>query len=508
MKRRYLTFLLLLLLLFSGFAFVSWAIVKIKLKELKYYVTKEQVLNLQLSSDVLKEKFKQLLLYKEDYKKELSISIMDSTVLNTEKDNLDISLDNSEEIGLVIVNGVRFLSFKDSLKFLEDKDQLIKLQYAFHFERTRKYKKASQKYIDLETSILNKNSDEYAFALLHNGFCLGLLGETDKALEKLYETESKFPGTHFAISARVLIELLLMGDKKQKEIVAGTLTLEDKIQRLYNNGFYKQVLKELDAVEEKDITIPIQYMRARSLEETDALSIATKEYLRLVVQKERPDVAQKANRRLVMISNIYQKNKELADYSKNKATELGDKEMVSKVEDGTKLILETKVLTKIETMISKGEMKEELAEEIKKDTEEQVVIEKEEITQLIQEVEESKFIDYFTKLKNIKLLIVLADERTIEGNTLLKENESIEVKSGEFSVFIKDYLLSEISLKRVETEGSENKPKEEILFKVTLIDGQQFEARNVKFIEDNLILDTKVGKRTCPLDALKKIESF
>ena len=392
--RRLLLAILFLIFLFSGFGFISWSIIRIKLKELKYFVAKDQLLNLKLSSEVLRDKFKQLLLYKEDYKKELELSVRDSNIMNSEN-RLDITLDQWDYSGLVIVNGVRRISFKPPLTFVEDKELLIKLQYAFYFERVHKYPKAAKKYEDLETVFKQSESEEFGFILLHQGFCLGLLEETDKALKKLYETEERFPGTHYATSARVLIELLLEGRRKKKEIATKSFSPEERIIQLYSNGFYREALKEIKKLDSARVTRPLRYIRGRSLEETGQIPTAITEYLDLTVEND--VVAQKANRRLAMIGNIYQKSEKLATYAKDKAVELGDEEMVKQVESKAKQIQEAKVLQKIKEL-AKDKKDSELVAELEDDK----IINDEEITKIITtNVKKAKFKQYVVDLPQL-----------------------------------------------------------------------------------------------------------
>ncbi|MCB1158124.1 MAG: tetratricopeptide repeat protein, partial [Leptospiraceae bacterium] len=401
--RRIILFILLLILLFTSFGFVSWSIVRIKLKELKYYVAKDQLLNLQFSSELLRDKFKQLMLYKDDYKKEIALNIQDSTVLNASKDDINIELDYADHTGLMIVNGVRRLSFKDSLRFVEDKEIVLKLQYAFFFERAHKYKQAIKKYEELLKNIDNKKSEEYAFTLLHLGFCYALLENTDFALQKLTETENDFPGTHYSQSARIIKELLLRGKEKKAEIAKSTVSGAEKIRRLYKNGFYKAVLTEYSKLRPEEKTYALDYIKGRSLEETSNIPQAIKEYIRLVNQTEDPEVARQANRRLVMISNIYQKNDTLANFSKQKAEELKDDEMVKNVEKGKNLIVAPKILKKLEKAVEKGDVKAEFVEELKED---KVVEEKKietEIAEIIEAPEIKKVIETVAPPKEVEV---------------------------------------------------------------------------------------------------------
>ena len=75
------------------FYILSNSIVEIKLLELKFYVNKEQLFNYELSSKVLREKIKNILISKDDYISELKNNILESSVMNSLiEEDLSISL--------------------------------------------------------------------------------------------------------------------------------------------------------------------------------------------------------------------------------------------------------------------------------------------------------------------------------------------------------------------------------------------------------------------------------
>ena len=64
MQRKILILLFLLILIIFGLA--SRAIIDVKIQELRFQLTKEQLLNYELSSKVLKDKIRQMMLTKDD----------------------------------------------------------------------------------------------------------------------------------------------------------------------------------------------------------------------------------------------------------------------------------------------------------------------------------------------------------------------------------------------------------------------------------------------------------
>ena len=76
----YSKYILILLVLIGFFSLMSNSIIDIKVLELKFYVNKEQLLNYELSSKVLREKIKNILITKDDYVSELKNNILKKSV--------------------------------------------------------------------------------------------------------------------------------------------------------------------------------------------------------------------------------------------------------------------------------------------------------------------------------------------------------------------------------------------------------------------------------------------
>ncbi|MCE9499536.1 MAG: hypothetical protein K8R21_03405, partial [Leptospira sp.] len=64
------------------FAFVSQAILSIKMLEFRNQLTKSQIMNYEFSSKALREKFKEMLGHTEDIKAEIQANVLESSILN------------------------------------------------------------------------------------------------------------------------------------------------------------------------------------------------------------------------------------------------------------------------------------------------------------------------------------------------------------------------------------------------------------------------------------------
>ena len=459
MQRKILILLFLLILIIFGLA--SRAIIDVKIQELRFQLTKEQLLNYELSSKVLKDKIRQMMLTKDDYTNEIKVNILESSVMNAQLGETTTKLSPLEKFGLGIVNIVRVISTKSPLTLEEDQNDMMKIQFGFYMERTRKFATAVKKYEEMEKSLTNKESDEYGFIMLHSGFCIAMMGDTKSAIEKLRKTEDMFVGSHFADNARILINVLLEGERKINDINSGNKTEAERASLLYETGQYKETLAQLERLENR--SNDQNYMRARSLEELGQTSKAITEYLSLLDKKEADkEVAIKANRRLLLIGSIYEKNEDLTDFSKSNAQKLGDTDIVQKVDEGSALIMKSLIVEKLTNEEAKTnadpevqkelvELKKELEtiklkdkEERKESTEvvskEVAVIREQAVIPTTPPVEEEKF----DSPDSLIMKLTFSDGRSIQGKINTFEDEKINVSINTFSSKVPTTLLSEI----------------------------------------------------------------
>ncbi|MBP7283547.1 MAG: hypothetical protein KBA66_18320 [Leptospiraceae bacterium] len=505
MQRKILILLFFLLLITFGLA--SRAIVDVKIQELRFQLTKEQLLNYELSSKVLKDKIRQMMLDKDNYTNEIQVNILESNVMNSQLGETNTKLSLIEKFGLAIVNLVRIISTKSPLTLEEDQNDMMKIQFGFYMERTRKFATAVKKYEELEKSLSNQESDEYGFIMLHSGFCIAMTGDTQGAIKKLRKTEDLFVGTHFADNARILINVLLEGDRKIQDINSGTKTETEKAALLYETGQYKETLSQLEKIENR--SNDQNYMRARSLEELGQTNKAIAEYLSLIEKKQvDKEVAVKANRRLLLIGSIYEKNKDLTDYSKSNAQKLGDTDIVKKVDEGSAMILNSQIVEKLtkedpsvaadpETAKEIAELKEELKSIIIKDKEERKEstekVEKE-VAVIRQEPPEEKF----DSPNNLVMKVSLSDGRSIQGKTILFEDEKINVSTDTFSSKLPATLLSEIIINN--NPNLKNPP-----IAVQLKNGKIFYGFKLRKSEDDFSLQNRGSQTEIELDSIQKI---
>lgn len=357
-SRIIIAILFFLLLLF--FAISSQSIVSVKMEELRFNILKDQLMNYELSGVALREKFKSMFLDKEDTVNEIKLNILESSIMNSNMQVIEEELSTFDKVGLEIVNIVRRLSFKSSLNLLEDQKNVSLLQFAFYLERTKKYNSAIAKYNQLEDQFSGSGSEEYAFVLLHNGFCLAMTGERASARVKLEKVIDLYPGSHYSDNAEILLKILEDGERRETEFKSVERSPLELAELYFQNGKYKDSLEILEKLE--NLSENFQYIKARDLEETGNVAGAITIYLDLVKQRNDLEVAKKANRRLLIIGNFYQKNEKISNFAKAQAVKLGDKEVVKSVEEGESLMLSSNILEKTKTL--DAEANKEIIQEI------------------------------------------------------------------------------------------------------------------------------------------------
>ncbi len=352
------------------FYFVTRSIMDVTMLQLRHNLTRERMLNYELSSKVLEARFRRMLANRDNVSNEIKINVLESSIMNS-----DATVDNErftpqQLLGLYIVNGVRLLSLKSLLHLSEDQEKLLLLQYAFYMERNRRYDVATQKYSQLESLLTDADRDDRGFVLLHNGYCLAMMGNNAKALEKLHRVLQVNGGSHYETTANLLISLLNERKSRSQRIEKEFQNNRERGLAYYREGQYSTAVKQLE--KEKDLRVGDRFILSRAYEETGRMKNAVDGYVELTQQKEDEDVARKANRRLMMIGSFYGGGKEVSQYAEQKAVQMGDQAVLTQVKEGAELQLKPIVVEKVEKKKAEEKKSQEQAqgEEVASDKEE------------------------------------------------------------------------------------------------------------------------------------------
>ncbi|MCB1307405.1 MAG: hypothetical protein KDK30_04465 [Leptospiraceae bacterium] len=352
------------------------AIVSVKIYELRMRISQNRILNFELSSSVLRERFLDREFGdRENLTREARRNVIESTILN-EADDESLRPVWIDYVGLFVVNTVRWLSFKPALALIHDREVLLRLRFAFYMERKKRYQQAAGQYRKLARMGSDGNPQTAGFIDLHYGFCLAMAGEHNHAARRLQLVIKRYPGTHYAQTAAIILGLLEEHRRKSAVIADRDLTDLEKARLFYEQKMYRDALDYFNRYEH--LLDPDLQRKARSLEETGDIKAATDLYNRLVNQSDDSDIVRDSNRRLLMIGHFYGGGRELADESEARGRRIGDGSTMDTVRTTAQNSREDYILTElkdIETIARENDIDLEELEDLRQELVETVAVE-------------------------------------------------------------------------------------------------------------------------------------
>ena len=207
-------------------------------------------------------------------------------------------------VSIPVINGLRFLLGKPAILLTKEQEKNnAALSLAFYHENNRRFRDAQNIYESFEEQIKQPS------VLLHEGYCLALLGEHDNAVQKLTRIINENRNEEIAATAAVL--LMYITDFKQKaELLLNNGQgddIETVVKLVQLNSFHnaQAMLDRLEVAEVDDeIKAKVAYYRGRLLEENGEKSKAIETYQEMILEYYRYEIAKNANRRiLVMAAN-------------------------------------------------------------------------------------------------------------------------------------------------------------------------------------------------------------
>ncbi|MEQ9366748.1 MAG: hypothetical protein RIF32_21090 [Leptospirales bacterium] len=352
---RNIIYILVVLLLF---ALVSQAIISVKLLELRVQVSHDRLFNYELSSRVLKARFRQMIASQNEsrndsFKNEIKRNLLESTIMN-EVNPQAFESGALESVGMAVINSVRLLSLRPLLELRENQATLTRIKYAFFMERNRRYDVAVQRYAELEDRL--DNAGEMAgFVALHHGFCLAITGETDAALTKLESTRDTFPGTHYAETAILLINILLEGERRREIIESEGLSDLERARALFGEALWSDALELFQKIGEQKLAPYDRYRLNRALEETGQIKPAIQGYIAIVSARRDPAAVREANRRLLLLGTFNGAGARVREYAESNAAELGDETALVEIKEAAAELRAAVVIEEIKTAAESGE---------------------------------------------------------------------------------------------------------------------------------------------------------
>ncbi len=428
-----------LLLVLGGFGLISQAIIRVTMLELRTSIVRDQLLNYELSSRMLRVKFRQMRQSKDDVSSEMKLKVLESSVMNAAAAEREVHLSVMEKVGVFTINAIRRITLKAPISLEEERGQLVLLQYAFLQERNRSFDSASKAYTELTDMQQGRRSDNNAFALLHHGYSKAMIGQLDDARTLLSGVISNYPATHYAENAYLLLSLLEDAGEAEKRIQGEFTNDRDRGRAYYSTGQFALAARSFDRVE--GLNTEEAYMHGRSLEETGQTDRALARYGEVMQRADGAEVRKQANRRLLMIGNFYGGGEQIAKAAEKKAEELGDKEMVAEVKSNV-VLAEKPVI--VEELKQAKEADERLAGLVRIRAEMEATVKKqEEVSARTVAVVEQTVTPVIAK--PVSMIVELVDGRRLRAEGIVHDGANIHLKRGGFSVSIPYTMLRSVT---------------------------------------------------------------
>ena len=332
MARVLIRVLLSLLILFS-FGVFAQGIVTAKILQLRIEVSRKQLLNYRLSSELLRSRLRLLFQREQDFSGEIRMSVLESSVMNADLSELPIHVGVFERSGIAATNVVRIMNLKPRLHIDADRRSLLLLQYAFFLERKKRYPEAVVRY--RQVMPLLRAEEDRGFSLLHLGYCLTLLGKEAAALGSLEKVAGADLGQHFGEAASELIAVIRENTSRRTEIAKLYTTPSQRAQALFESGQYRRALVELNAVAQP--TPSQRLLKARSLEETGNVTMASVEY-RAISQAADVRVRRQSVRRLLLLGEFLSADPEVKTFAQKEATRIGEGQAMAEIRQARSVV--------------------------------------------------------------------------------------------------------------------------------------------------------------------------
>lgn len=323
----------LALALVVGFGMVAGAIVSAKTLQLRVMLSRKQLLNYRLSTDILRSRLRILFGNEADFSSEIRVSVLESGVMNADLSSLPLHVSALGYSGIAATNVVRLMNFKPILRVDEDRRSLLLLQYAFFLERKKRYGEAVARYRQVLEDL--NHGEDRAFAMLHAGYCLSLLGQHAQAIEVLGELQRKTPHGHFGEAAGDLLSVLREHQERSTRIRATYMDPRSRAVAFHRAGQYAEALTELQRL--PAWTAEDRLIAARSLEETGNVARAAEEY-RKVNEHGGGDAGRQAVRRLLFMGEFLSPDPAVTRYAKIQAERIGETKVLEQLREARQVV--------------------------------------------------------------------------------------------------------------------------------------------------------------------------
>jgi TonB family protein len=243
-----------------------------------------------------------------------------------------------------ILNGLRYILGKPIINPKEEDKIFSVLEIGYYWERNRQYNEALKIY-DEVLSTAHLDPEIRAAIMVHRAFCYSMLSRYDDS-KKIYEMViNAYPNTEAGIISWKLLDFITSMENEREKVKKQQLSKLDKAKQYYLLMDFRNAIKNysifLSKKRNAEEIAQARFYKGRSHEELGEIEEAMMEY-KAVLRKDITKVwARQANRRMLMLGEFYEQQKNIADEAKRQLSAYQDQIFIKNVERYSALVSRT-----------------------------------------------------------------------------------------------------------------------------------------------------------------------
>lgn len=242
------------------------------------------------------------------------------------------------------LNGIRSVLGKPVINPKAEDKIFSVLEIGYFYERVRKYNEAL-KYYDEILSAGQLTPDIRAAILVHKSFCMSMIGKYDQS-KKLYEQViNEFPSTEAGILSWKLLDFLNAMEAERETVATKKVSGTEKAKQFYLLMDFRNAIKNysvfLGEKHDKTAVAEARFFKGRSHEELGETEDALMEYRAVIRIDTTKNWARQANRRMLMLGEFYEQQKNVAEEARHKLELYQDQVFAKSVEKYASLVERT-----------------------------------------------------------------------------------------------------------------------------------------------------------------------
>lgn len=392
----------------------------------------------------------------------------------------------------LLFSTIRFLLGKESSQYQTAQRHLDALERGYMLERDRQFDDAVAVYDSILTFDLPEQM--HSSVLLHKAFSLSMLSKYSDAAVTYKKVADEFAGSPDAGLAENLYTFINSIIKQKQNSTKPSKNRFARGKSLYSFMDYRGAIDELETYLKSDTITDLSgahYFKGRAHEEIGEYRNAMDEYRKIMNSGLKDIWSKNANRRLVMLGDLYEYSNSETEKAKTRLVKMGDTLFINSVESSVKKSVPKKVATplsqgNIVTLTVSSKQSKEYIEEL----------EKERLLQIETEEQEKRAKEEIEKRQKRELELKRKREENLRRKELLA---STEARSADF---IKKFIDEHNS--RLKKIYLEHKVKNQLLSGNIQVEMTIRASGNVKA----RVVKSTVNDRSFTRDIIDEIESW